>query len=382
MKLKQLLLIGMLIAAFGCKDGYIDDIKGAPQGTDVTAPTVTINYPFEGAKVRVVEDVATININVSTADDIEIESVKISLDGDELVEYTDFIDYRKATNVYQYTQLENGDHELTVVATDKTGKSTTKSVNFTKAEPYSPTYPGEIIYFPFDGDYADLITLEEGTPAGTTTFVDGLKGGKAVNLTASSQSYVLFPGDTLAEQEEFSLSFWVHPEFVDANSDNGIDGILGLVNLSHTSNFWGNIDMFIENGSNPTAGAELKVHVVSEGTSESWITGAGFQGLTTFFGQWSHHVLSYDNTAHQFKYYINGVLVKTAAAAWASNDLNFVGSGNIVLGAVHFMTSPSQTTGSGSQPWASYLTGQLDEVRIFNRALSQSDVTTIYNDWK
>lgn len=382
MKFRQLLLIGMLFTAFACKDGYIDDIKGAPQGSDVTAPTVTVNYPFEGAKVRVVEDIATININVTTSDDIEIQSVKISLDGDELVEYTDFIDYRKSTNVFQYTQLETGDHVLTVVATDATGKTTTKTVNFVKAEPYSPTYPGEIIYLPFDGDYADLITLTEGTPAGTTTFVDGLKGGKAVNLTASSESYILYPGDTLAEQNEFALSFWVHPTFVDADIDGGIDGILGLVNLSNVKNFWGNIDMFIENNSNPTVGAELKVHVVSDGTSESWITDGGFKGIMTFFNQWSHHVLSYDNTAHQFKYYINGTLIKTAPAAWASNDLNFVDSGNIVLGAVHFMTDPSQTTGSGSQSWASYLTGQLDEVRIFNRALSQSDVTTIYNDWK
>lgn len=382
MKLRQLLLVGLLFMAFACKDGYIDDIKGAPQGTDVTAPSVTINYPFEGASVRVLEDIATININVTTADDIEIASVKISLDGEELTEFTDFIDYRKATSVYTYTELDNGDHTLTVTATDLTGKSTTKSANFVKAPPYTPTYPGEIIYFPFDGDYADLITLQASTPAGTQSFVDGLKAGKAVRLDASSEGYILFPSDTLAEQEEFSLSFWVNPDFVDSNTDGGIDGILGLVNMSHTSNFWGNIDMFIENGSNPTIGAELKVHVVSDGSSESWITGAGFQGLMTFFNQWSHHVLTYDNTAHQFKYYINGTLVKTAAAAWGTNDLNFTGSGKIVLGAVQFMTTPSQTTGSGKQPWASYFTGELDEVRIFNRALSQSDVTTIYNDWK
>lgn len=378
---RHLLFVGMLLAMFSCKDQFIDDVKHAPQGDDTAPPAVTINYPFEGALIRVVEDVAPININVSTSDDVEIESVKITLDGNELTEITDFIDYRKSNNVYTYSTLDNGDHTVTVTATDLSGKTTTKTVNFKKAEPYTPKYPGEIIYLPFDGDYLDLITLHAATPSGTQTFVNGPDGGKAVSMSASSMGYILFPGDTLAEQDEFSISFFVNAHFVDSNTDGGIDGILGLVNLSNTTGFWGNIDMFIENGSNATTGAELKTHIVSNSSSETWITGAGFQNLMTFFNQWSHHVMTYSATTHEFKYYINGTLVKTAAAAWGTSALTFTGSGNIVLGAVHFQTNPSQTTGTTSQPWASYLTGEMDDVRVFNRPLSQADVTLIYNDY-
>lgn len=55
-------------------------------------------------------------------------------------------------------------------------------------------------------------------------------------------------------------------------------------------------------------------------------------------------------------------------------------SGPLVFGAVHFMTNPSSTSGTGSQPWASYLTGEFDEVRIFDRAISAEVVEEIYDE--
>lgn len=379
MKTSKKIVMSVVALAFvaGCNEG-IDPISKESPGEDLTAPVVTINLPFEGQIIQVLEPVIPYDINFEVTDDIEIKSITVSLDGTELAEYTSFIDYRRAVITHTYETLDNGDHTVSVTAEDMSGKTTTGEVNFKKLDPYTAKYPGEILYLPFDGDYLELLTLQSATPAGGPVFVDG-KVGKAVSLNANNFSYVLFPGTELAAVDEFALSFWVNADFVD-NGSNSIKGILGLVNLSHTTNFWGNIDMFIENGSNPTDGAQIKTHVVSEGTKESWITGGGFLNVMTFFNQWSHHVFTYDKTAHEFRYYINGALIKTQAASWGTDDLIFTGSGKIVFGAVHFMTIPSQTTGSGSQPWASYLTGEMDEIRIFNKSLSDAEVLEIYND--
>jgi len=46
----------------------------------------------------------------------------------------------------------------------------------------------------------------------------------------------------------------------------------------------------------------------------------------------------------------------------------------LVFGTTQFMTTPSQTTSHSKEPWASYLTGQLDEVKLFNKALSDEEV--------
>jgi hypothetical protein len=363
----------LVILAFACNEG-IDDISYVAPGPDETAPGVTITYPFEGARIQVKEDVAPVDIQFQATDDIEIGSIALTLDGTELTEFSDFKDYRRAVQSYRYNTLENGLHTLTVTATDLSGKSTSKSVNFEKVEPYQPKYEGEIFYTPFDGDYLELLTIKAGTTGGSPTFVDGVQG-KAVSFDAANKGYVLFPSDALAGVESFSMSFFVKPDFIDANTDNGIDGILGLVNFSNTTTFWGNIDFFVENGSNPAA-AKMVIHVTND-DSETWINEVN--NVAGFFGTWTHHVVTYDGAARQFKYYINGVLKLTKPAGW-TDPLTFKNAGQLVFGTVQFQTNPSLTSNTGAQDWASYLTGELDEVRLFNRALSADEVQQIYDD--
>lgn len=372
--LKHISVIALIIfSAFACNEG-IDPISHVDPGPDQSAPAVTISYPFEGALIRVKADVTPVDIKFEATDDIEIKSIALTLDGTKIGEVSEFKDYRRVLETFSYGTLANGKHTLVVTATDMSDKATSSSVNFEKVTPYEPKYEGEIIYLPFDGDYLELLSITEGTQSGNPTFVDGVQG-KAVSLDAANKAYVLFPGTALSGIESFSASFWVKPDFVDANTDGGIDGILGLVNFSNTAGFWGNLDFFVENGTTPAA-AKMVIHVTND-DSETWITDAN--NVANFFGAWSHHVVTYDGTAHEFKYYINGVLKLTKAAGW-SDALAFKNSGPLVLGTVQFQTNPSLTTGSGSQPWASYLTGELDEVRIFSKALSAADVQQIYDD--
>ena len=52
-------------------------------------------------------------------------------------------------------------------------------------------------------------------------------------------------------------------------------------------------------------------------------------------------------------------------------------AGNFYAGAPQFQTSPSQTSATTEQPWASFLTGQLDEVRVYNKALSAAELQAL-----
>jgi hypothetical protein len=378
MKILSKISLVALITIFGaaCEEG-IDDINAVAPGPDEQAPVVTVTYPFEGAQIRVREDVAPVVIKLEATDDIEVQSVVLTLDGTQIAELSGFKDYRRALEEFQYDNLVNGDHVLTVTANDLSGKSTSTIVNFQKVPPYQPKYPGEILYIPFDGDYFELLSITEATPAGGPVFVNGI-AGQAVSLDAKNLAYVTFPGDAMATVSNFSVSFWVNPDFVDANGDGGIDGILGLVNLSNSTGFWGNLDWFIENGSTPAV-TKMVVHSTNSAVDppDAWIT--DLNNLSGFFGAWSNHVVTYNDDAHEFKYYINGALKLTKPAVW-SDDLVFENTGQMVFGAVHFMTNPSSTTGSGAQPWASYLTGELDEIRIFDRTLTDADVKLIYDD--
>lgn len=170
----------LIIFSAACNQG-IDPISPEEPGPDLTAPSIEIEYPFEGAVIQVIEEVAPIEIKVKAIDDIELASVELRLDNISIATFNSFKDYRIAIENFTYETLGNGNHVLSVIALDKAGKSTTKNVNFIKKEPYEAKYEGEVIYLPFDGDYLELLSLTPAVPAGSPTFVDGKKG-KSIKL--------------------------------------------------------------------------------------------------------------------------------------------------------------------------------------------------------
>lgn len=226
-----------------------------------------------------------------------------------------------------------------------------------------------VAYWSFDGNLKESVSGNAASNSGTS-FINGFKN-QAVSLDVANKSYLTFnPSASITGLQSFTISFWVNPTFVDSNSDGGIDGIIGFVNLSNPTGFWGNLDWFVENGSNPNA-AKIVTHITSAG-KETWMSVEGYKGL---FGAWSSHTLTYDAATSKFTYYINGSVAKSADAGWTGN-ISFVGSGPMVFGAVQFQTNPSIGC-CGNQPWASYLTGTMDEIRIYNKALTSAEVNAL-----
>jgi hypothetical protein len=74
---------------------------------------------------------------------------------------------------------------------------------------------------------------------------------------------------------------------------------------------------------------------------------------------WSHLAMTYDGA--QMRLYVNGVLVRTRAQ-----------TGNIVLGNGALRIG-------GNQVWGEWFAGQIDDVRIFSRGLTQAEVQSAMN---
>jgi hypothetical protein len=226
-------------------------------------------------------------------------------------------------------------------------------------------------YWAFQESLIDSVSSASATNSGTT-FVNGFLK-RAIGLDVANKSYVKFDANpALKGLQSFTISFWVNPTFVDANNDGGIDGILGLVNIVNPNDFWGYIDWFAENGSKPSA-STIKIHFKG-GALDTWIVKEGVSG---FFGKWSNHTLTYDATTSKVTYYMNGaVLVPATTVPW-TGAVDFSGIGPLVFGCVQFQTTPSLGTAGGHQDWASYLTGIMDEVRIYNAALTAEEVNAM-----
>jgi hypothetical protein len=218
-------------------------------------------------------------------------------------------------------------------------------------------------YWAFDESLVDSVSNASGTSV-NTGFTNGIKGQA---MQGADQGYVLFDaGDPIKNMQSFTITYWV-------NSPVNESGIVGLVNLSNTTGFWGNIDMFFENGSTEEA-AKFRAHVTNNGGAiDQWIVKDDLPGV---FNSWTNFALSYDAATGTFKLYVNGAAVATETNP-DFGPIHFVGSGPLVFGTVHFQTDPSLTSATGAQDWASYLTGALDEVRIYNTALTDTDVNAL-----
>lgn len=221
-----------------------------------------------------------------------------------------------------------------------------------------------VAYWNFNADnLLDSVSNTTGTNAGMT-FTAGLKG-KALtgNPDATKKAYATAVASaSVVAMKQYTVSCWVNTV---QNT-----GATGIFSLGDTKGFWANINIFFENGGSATL-ARFKTIYNDNGVTRD----NGIQDVENGFNKWTQYVITYD-AAGNFKSYVNGTLIKTNTVA-EMKDIRFTNVGPIVFGALHFMTVPSSTTGSPGEGWAGYLPGKLDEVRIYNRALTNIEVSAL-----
>ncbi len=251
--------------------------------------------------------------------------------------------------------------------------------------------------FPLDPDpppYTDLKTefkFEESaddngenqlvaTEVKNVTYVDGVDGKaakfgdggyilyKADNEVVYPNEFKAFPDDTLSNLGSFTLAFWM----------NGVGpvvgGAQGLFAISNSAEFWGNLELFLENND---AGNEafLKVHMfnagVASGNGEEWnevkIPGA--------LGKWTHIAVVYDEKTSKLNVYSDGVAViaDKVLGGGSYGQVKFNNFNGMVVGTYQFQTTPTLTN-HGPESWAKSFNGAMDQLRIYDRALSQSEI--------
>jgi len=341
-----LMLLGLLVVS--CNEG-IDPITAVDAGVDETAPQVTITYPTEGVELMPFEEETSIDITFEVTDDIEVSNVAVSMDGSQIATFNSFKDYRIVLEEVTYEGLGNGDHTVTVAATDIEGKTTTEEVNFAKLAPYSAQFDGEVLYMPFNADYMDFISFQEAGEVGNPGFAgDAFLGADA--FQGAADSYLTFPMDGL-KNSEFSAAFWYK---VNPTPDRA--GILVVGDDADDRNQGfrlfreGNVDE-----------QRIKLNV-GTGAAESWNDG-GVIDVTA--GEWVHVAVSISQT--QSTIYFNGVEMLSADLP---APIDWTGCEELHIGA----------GGPTFDYWdQGYDASPMDELRIFDKALTQSDVQIMMN---
>ena len=156
------------------------------------------------------------------------------------------------------------------------------------------------------------------------------------------------------------------------------NGIVNLVDIANTQYFWGNLDLFIENPPNATTG-NLKAHLFNNGASatgtDAW---EGDYLISSAYNQWNQVDVTYNDGTGTVTVYYNGASVGSNTPT-GFTPLNWTGVTKMVFGTVQFETTPSLTSATGSQPWANFLTGKMDQVRFYSEVLSSTQISALYN---
>jgi len=225
-----------------------------------------------------------------------------------------------------------------------------------------------VAYWPFNGNLKDSISGVTGVATGTS-FTAGIAGQA---LKGAANGYVISDAPAAVKAlHSFTLTVWY-------NNPENSNGLINPVDIVNNQYFWGNMDMFIENPPNATQG-NLKVHLFNNGGSSTgsdlW---AGDYTITNPYGTWCQLGVSYDDNTSTAVVYFNGAAVGTATSTGFA-PLNWSGVTQMVFGTVQFETNPSLTSATGSQPWANYITGAMEHVRIYNTVLSSTEASALYN---
>jgi len=222
-----------------------------------------------------------------------------------------------------------------------------------------------VAYWNFSGTLTDSVSKLPGK-ATNTTFGSGISG-QAFQGSATNAYAVCGAAPALATLQKFTVSAWV-------NTTPPTTGILDWFTLANTGNFWGNIEMFFDNGSTNTD-AHVRIHMSQSGSDNTFA--AEVPGC---FGAWVNLIFSY-NTSGTCTLYLNGTSVATGKAGALTGPLVFQNVGDVVFGCSQFMTNPAENAAAGgtTQPWAAYFPGKIDQVRVYNKVLSTAEAMALYN---
>ncbi|TDH23066.1 LamG domain-containing protein [Segetibacter sp. 3557_3] len=259
--------------------------------------------------------------------------------------------------------------------------------DFTKGDPppiaggfvnSSEISPANLVaHFTFDGTIADAKNgVSGGKTSGNTSFVPGIKGQA---YQGSSNGFIAYenPGP-VATLTSFTVSLWINT----AKHDGGAQGVFMLA--KQDGSFWGNFFMMIEGNNSTDNKMLMKLHFEKNTAAniEHWIEPGGDLRADDMYNAWRHVAWTYDETTSKAGWFVSGQKRPLATGAEdrkadATNPLgalNFKSATRFIIGAFqNQLGAPFNAPESWMLPY----TGKLDELRIYNKALSAQEISAL-----
>ncbi len=202
---------------------------------------------------------------------------------------------------------------------------------------------GLVAHYPFDGNANDVSgNGNNGTENGGMTYTTGVSG-QAASFDGIDDFIFVNDSNTLPSTA-ITISFWVNRSITPPTPFEN------YVSKEHSFQTYLRANGFFESG-------------LYNGATGLW-DGYSVNGNVSL-NQWVNYSFSFDNTTKIAKSYVNGVLLDTTV----ETDVNAY---------LRTSTEPMYIGRNGSAS-VHYINGLMDELRIYNRALSNSEVQEIFS---
>lgn len=246
-----------------------------------------------------------------------------------------------------------------------------------KTDPSTIASSSLVAYFPFESETASIskgdgITYSK--KGGAASFVLGRRGNAYKGSTSQAYlEYNVASTNVFKSMNEFTMSAWIKTP--------SAGGAAKIFTLDGGDSFMGNLVFMLEGNSNADS-LDLKGYLYNSATI--W-NGQDIRKVSKAFttDKWVYITLSYNKTTSALSLYANGLFIQKSIR-FASDIVNGVQPlmGPMVLKPdmtkINIGAWLQQIDGSG-QDWMKYYPGLLDEMRIYNKALTNIEVKALYD---
>ena len=304
--------------------------NGNPDGGP---PSVAVSAPAAGATVS-----GTTPVSANASDDIGVVGVQFTLDGANLGAEDTSAPYSVSWNT---TAVGNGPHTLRAIARDAAGNSATSAaVAVTVSNATPPPSPGLVAAYGFEETSGPAVTDSSGLNNAGTIINNAArtaagKIGRAIDFDGVNDYVSVADANSLDLTTGMTLEAWVQLDTVSPWRTAIFKEKPGSVVY----------DLYATNASNSPQGEARFGSAMVQTPAPPALTA----------GVWTHLAVTYDGAA--LRVYRNG----TQAASIARTGAIQTSTGALRIG--------------GNLIWGEYLDGRIDEVRIYNRALSAGEIS-------
>ncbi len=244
-------------------------------------------------------------------------------------------------------------------------------------------------YWPLNGNGVESISNTSPSSTVAVSYVTGIKGQGA----SFSEGYLAYPSIAALSTTSgsASISCWAKISNTKLTPD-GVSNISPIFSLTRANEPFGNLNLFGETHGLTTSdsiqvkgvfrikkedGTEFGGDAVNMLKQEEWMDETHTWNANKIGGKWAHIVYVYDGPTATNRLYVNGV--KISNSAWEVRNggapflLNHFTPTRPVIGALETVVA-----GTNADAWNKALTGQVDEVRFYDKTLTQAEIGALY----